>query len=291
MRIQKQQAWPAATVKWVSTKLPSSGSFTESGVSASSFTVSDQIPGWKRVLDFLLIFATLPFVLLVSAVLAAYIKLVSPGPVFFRQSRVGYRCRPFGLLKFRTMHQGSDTGVHKNHLEQLIGGNNPMKKMDQNDSRLIPLGRWIRAAGLDELPQLFNVVLGDMSLVGPRPCTDYEFERYEVWQKERFNAVPGLTGLWQVSGKNNTTFNEMMHLDIAYARQQSIWLDLYIIFKTFPALYQQVSESKSRRAAAGNLSSAGTTETLTNSTTTTRNTGGYEKRTESGSRRMRVLGT
>jgi exopolysaccharide production protein ExoY len=291
MRIQKQQAWPVATVKWVSNRLTSSGCVTESRSPVKSITSPDRIPGWKRALDFLLIFTLLPFVLFVSAVLAVYIKLVSPGPVFFRQQRVGFRCRRFDLLKFRTMHVGSDAGVHKDHLDQLIGGNAPMKKMDQHDARLIPLAKWIRAVGLDELPQLFNVIMGDMSLVGPRPCTTYEFEKYEAWQKERFDAVPGLTGLWQVSGKNNTTFNEMMRLDISYARQQSIWLDLYIIIKTAPALYQQVSESSAKRAATESLSSATNTETLTNSTTTTRITGGYEKRTQSGGRRMRVLGT
>ncbi len=246
---------------------------------------------WKRVLDLAIIGTTLPFVLLVSAVVALYVKSVSRGPVFFKQERVGFRGRRFRVLKFRTMHTGVDAGVHQNHLEQLIGEDKPMTKLDQNDSRLIPLAKWIRASGLDELPQLFNVVKGEMSVVGPRPCTEYEFARFQDWHKERLNALPGLTGLWQVSGKNSTTFNEMMQLDIAYARQQSIWLDLYIILKTFPVLCKQVNQSAPGTAAKPARQPTATTTTANTTTTTTSNTGGYEQPTERRSRRMRVLGS
>lgn len=118
-----------------------------------------------------------------------------------------------------------------------------MTKLDAADPRLISGGRFLRASGLDELPQIFNVLRGEMSLVGPRPCLPHEFERYTVWQQERVNAPPGLTGFWQVNGKNKTTFSEMIAMDIFYARHMSIWLDLKIILKTIPALIEQMDES------------------------------------------------
>jgi len=124
-----------------------------------------------------------------------------------------------------------------------MGSNVPMKKLDSvRDPRLIPCGLLLRSLGLDELPQLFNVLRGDMSLVGPRPCVPYEYENYAPHHRERFNAAPGLTGLWQVSGKNRTTFEEMINLDISYAKKQSLWLDLKIIFKTFPAIVSQTKD-------------------------------------------------
>jgi lipopolysaccharide/colanic/teichoic acid biosynthesis glycosyltransferase len=123
-----------------------------------------------------------------------------------------------------------------------------MKKLDaSNDPRLIPFGAALRASGLDELPQLINVLRGEMSIVGPRPCIPYEYENYEPWQRKRFDAVPGLTGLWQVSGKNSTTFNQMIHLDIEYSERSSLALDLKIILKTLPAILEQCSEMRSRR--------------------------------------------
>ena len=113
----------------------------------------------------------------------------------------------------------------------------------RGDSRLIPGGWLIRASGLDELPQIINVLRGEMSLIGPRPCVPYEYEKYLPWQRERFNAVPGLSGLWQVSGKNRTTFEEMIRLDILYSRTVSFWLDLKIVFLTIPALLVQISDT------------------------------------------------
>jgi lipopolysaccharide/colanic/teichoic acid biosynthesis glycosyltransferase len=119
----------------------------------------------------------------------------------------------------------------------------------RGDSRIIPLGKVIRAAGLDELPQLLNVLNCEMSLVGPRPCLPYEAEQYLPWQRERFNAAPGLTGLWQVNGKNRTTFTRMMELDIEYTRKKSLWLDLKIIVLTVPALLVQLKDLRSRKKA------------------------------------------
>jgi len=190
----------------------------------------------------LLVFA-LPAALPVSALLAVWIWLVSPGTVLFRQERLGLRCRRFSMFKFRSMRLGTRPVVHEDYFAGLMGSDRPMHKLDRKDGRLIPLGRLLRASGLDELPQLINVLRGEMSFVGPRPCTVPEFEHYEPWQCERFNALPGLTGLWQVSGKNQTTFREMIELDIAYARHQSLWLDVKILVRTFPVLWQQAAES------------------------------------------------
>jgi lipopolysaccharide/colanic/teichoic acid biosynthesis glycosyltransferase len=141
------------------------------------------------------------------------------------------------------MHNGSDTDIHRGHLEELLSSNKPMVKMDlRGDRRIIPFGILLRSSGLDELPQLINVFRGEMSLVGPRPCMPYEKKQYLRWQKERFNSLPGMTGLWQVSGKNNTTFLEMIQLDIEYGRRKTLWLDLAIIAKTIPALLVQMWE-------------------------------------------------
>jgi lipopolysaccharide/colanic/teichoic acid biosynthesis glycosyltransferase len=115
------------------------------------------------------------------------------------------------------------------------------------DPRLILCGRLLRASGLDELPQVFNVLRGDMSLVGPRPCLPHEFELYEPWQQERVNSLPGLTGYWQVNGKNKTTFSEMIAMDIFYTRNVTPWLDVGIILKTIPALIEQTRESRPAR--------------------------------------------
>jgi lipopolysaccharide/colanic/teichoic acid biosynthesis glycosyltransferase len=120
-----------------------------------------------------------------------------------------------------------------------------MTKLDANgDPRLAPFGRILRASGLDELPQIFNVLAGDMSLVGPRPCLPNEFANYEPWQRNRVNALPGLTGLWQVSGKNKTTFNEMIRMDLAYANNMSLFLDVKIMLKTAGAIAREVIESR-----------------------------------------------
>jgi lipopolysaccharide/colanic/teichoic acid biosynthesis glycosyltransferase len=120
----------------------------------------------------------------------------------------------------------------------------------KGDPRLIPLGSLLRSSGLDELPQLFNVLRGDMSIVGPRPCTPSEYENYEPWQMERFKTLPGLTGWWQVNGKNKTTFNQMISMDISYVDQRSFAMDLRIIFKTIPVLLGQIKEIASKKPKA-----------------------------------------
>jgi len=190
-------------------------------------------------------------------VAAILITVLSDGPVVFRQKRIGHRGKPFLCLKFRTMVVTSDPDVHRRHLEQVLGSSQPMTKMDmKGDDRLIPLGWLLRATGLDELPQVINVLRGEMSLVGPRPCLPFEYERYQPWQKERFNALPGLTGLWQVSGKNHTTFDEMIRLDIQYSRTLSLWSDVGIMMRTLPVLVVQTQET-SQMAKGDNLPPVG----------------------------------
>ncbi len=206
------------------------------------------IPGWKRALDISLILLAFPMLLPLALIVAGLIRVVSSGPVLFKQERVGYRGNRFMCFKFRTMVVNADAALHRGHLNHLMSSNVPMVKMDaQGDPRIIPLGPLLRSSGLDELPQLINVLRGEMSLVGPRPCLPFEYDRYLPWQKERFNTAPGLTGLWQVSGKNRTTFVEMVRLDIAYAGNQTIWLDLKIILKTIPALIGQMRDIRKKQ--------------------------------------------
>jgi len=212
-------------------------------------TDSTAVPDWKRTLDITCILLALPGVLLVMGSIAAVIKTVSPGAVFFRQERVGHRRTRFTCWKFRTMREGADTGAHERHLTELLQSDAPLTKMDAaGDPRLIRFGAMLRATGLDELPQLINVLRGEMSLVGPRPCTPHEEQGYRPWQYARFDTLPGLTGLWQVNGKNKTTFAEMVALDILYSRTKSVWLDLKIMARTLSVLTAQVQEASKRRA-------------------------------------------
>ncbi|HPU56800.1 MAG TPA: sugar transferase [Verrucomicrobiota bacterium] len=201
------------------------------------------MPLWKRSLDLLLILLASPVLLPLMLVIALLIKTVSPGPALFRQERVGYRGRRFTCFKFRTMAVNADTNVHQGHLRKLMESNIPMKKLDTRDSRLIPCGLILRSLGLDELPQIFNVLRGEMSLVGPRPCIPYEYAGYSEYHRQRFEAVPGLTGLWQVNGKNSTTFEQMIDMDIFYAQNKTLLLDLQIILKTIPAVISQTKQT------------------------------------------------
>ena len=206
------------------------------------------LPTWKRAMDiagslFGLAVAS-PFLLVHTVIL----KAVSPGPVFFRQQRIGYMGRPFTMWKLRTMDVSVDASVHQEHVSQLINGANrrdsdrPMVKLD-NHPHMIPGIIVLRKMCLDELPQLINVLRGEMSLVGPRPPLVYEVEEFLKWQHRRFDAVPGMTGLWQVSGKNRLSFSKMIRLDIQYSRRKSLLLDLIILLKTPLAIVSQLRDS------------------------------------------------
>jgi len=219
-------------------------------VSADFLSADGSIPFWKRVLDAVVIVLALPVIVPAMALIALYIKLVSRGPVFFRQERIGYYGQTFTILKFRTMHVNAPTNGHEKHLKDLMRSAEPMTKLDiKGDTRVIRGGGVLRATGLDELPQLINVLRGDMSIVGPRPCTPYEYEQYSPWHSRRLEALPGLTGLWQVSGKNKLNFEQMCELDIHYAKNSSIWVDLHIMLRTFPVLVSQANDIVGRRWA------------------------------------------
>jgi lipopolysaccharide/colanic/teichoic acid biosynthesis glycosyltransferase len=204
----------------------------------------DAIPAWKRRLDIACILLALPVILPLVLFISLAIKLLSRGPVLFRQERIGYLGRRFICFKFRSMRVNASADPHADYYKRLIHEQVPMTKMDKlGDRRLFPLGAVLRATGLDELPQLYNVLRGEMSLVGPRPCMPYEYENYLPWHKNRFCTLPGLTGLWQVSGKNRTTFDEMIQLDIAYGADRSLKLDLAIMLKTFAVVALQTKEA------------------------------------------------
>lgn len=204
-------------------------------------------PAWKRTLDIVGAGVGVAALTPVFLLVAAFIRLVSPGPVIYKQERVGIGRRPFVFFKFRTMHPNNDEVEHVRHTRSLISGGQAMNKLDDSDPRIIFGGRVLRRACIDELPQLFNVLRGDMSLVGPRPCLPYEADEYLRWHTGRFSALPGLTGLWQVSGKNKLSFQQMIRLDIEYENREALSLDLYIILKTVPVIAGMVLESVLRR--------------------------------------------
>ena len=202
------------------------------------------LPAWKRLMDVMGAVFGLLLLSPVMLLLAIFIKMVSPGPVLFKQERIGFLGKKFGCYKFRTMHLNASCAVHNSHLNSLINSDGPMRKLDKVDSRIIPFGRIIRMTGLDELSQLFNVLRGDMSLIGPRPCIPYEADEFKLWQRKRFDVVPGITGLWQVNGKNRTSFTDMMRYDISYAYKRNFYLDTAILLKTIPAIIKQVTDNK-----------------------------------------------
>jgi lipopolysaccharide/colanic/teichoic acid biosynthesis glycosyltransferase len=196
----------------------------------------------KRFLDIL--GSVLGIVLLspVFATIALLIKLNSRGPVFFKQMRVGQYGSLFSFLKFRSMSSWCDGRIHEDYVKRYISGGEGTKQTTANgeeaykltqDPRVTRIGRFLRKTSLDELPQLFNVLKGDMSLVGPRPPIPYELEAYDIWHMRRLlEARPGITGLWQVTGRSRTTFDEMVRLDLRYAKTWSLWLDFKILLRT-----------------------------------------------------------
>lgn len=216
-------------------------------ISKDQKAVCLRAPRWKRGLDLTVIAVAVPVIAPLVVIIAVLIKALSKGPLLFRQKRIGLGGQPFECFKFRTMRTGASTSVHEKHLAELIQSNRPMAKLDSHDPRLIPLARHLRATGLDELPQLLNVIRGEMSLVGPRPCTPLEYDAYSPAQRRRTGVLPGLTGLWQVSGKNHTTFTEMIELDLRYVRTHCLWLDLGIVLRTPVAILLQVLETVADR--------------------------------------------
>lgn len=187
----------------------------------------------KRAIDICGSLVLLTLVSPVMAVTAVLIKVDSPGPVIFRQKRIGRCGRPFVTYKFRTMREGAEE--EQEELNELNEADGPLFKI-KNDPRHTRLGRWLRRMSIDELPQLFNVVRGEMSLVGPRPPMMCEVSHYQDWHKQRLEVSPGVTGLWQVSGRSELAFDEMCMLDIYYIENWSPWLDVWILLRTVPTV-------------------------------------------------------
>jgi lipopolysaccharide/colanic/teichoic acid biosynthesis glycosyltransferase len=188
-----------------------------------------------RALDLV---ATIVLLVLLAPLLLAValvIKFDSPGPVLFRQQRVGRDRKQFLVAKFRTMRHGADHDVHRDYMLALIESGTPAPKL-AGDARVTRFGGFLRRTSLDELPQLWNVLRGDMSLVGPRPPIPYEVERYPLHWFERFAVRPGVTGLWQVSGRSEVSLEQMIELDVEYVRRRSVLLNLWILLRTAPAV-------------------------------------------------------
>lgn len=195
----------------------------------------------KRALDVLGSGALLAACSPVFLVVAALVRFTSPGPVFYRQERVGRHGRPFRMLKFRTMHVNAGHELHRDYVTQFIQGRAEAESISDAgpvfklvaDPRITRVGAFLRRSSLDEIPQFLNVLRGEMSLVGPRPPLPYEVKCYRAWHWRRLlEAKPGITGLWQVKGRSRTTFDEMVRMDIRYAKTQSIWADLKILLAT-----------------------------------------------------------
>jgi undecaprenyl-phosphate galactose phosphotransferase len=202
-------------------------------------------PEWgeKRILDIIL--STIILVILSPLFLALVvcIKLSSKGPVIYKQERIGKNGKPFVFYKFRSMHIHNCDSRHKEYVQDFIKNN--CKDQSDNikvykitdDPRIFKFGKFIRKTSIDEFPQLFNVIKGDMALVGPRPCLSYEWDCYEYWHKKRLNILPGCTGLWQALGRSSVTFEEMVILDLYYISNMTLWLDLKIVFQTLPVIF------------------------------------------------------
>jgi len=221
----------------------------------SSFILDQSIIGlrddWqfvmKRLIDIVGALVGIIIFFPIMLIISAAVKLTSKGPVIFQQERMGYQGKKFIFLKFRSMSTNNDESLHREYVEKLIQGNHDeinMGSEDQpyykikNDPRVTPLGGILRKSSMDELPQFFNVLMGQMSLVGPRPPIPYELENYKPWHMKRILDVkPGITGLWQVKGRSLSTFDEMVRLDLQYAKNWDLWLDFKILFSTFKVVF------------------------------------------------------
>ncbi|MBU8870308.1 MAG: exopolysaccharide biosynthesis polyprenyl glycosylphosphotransferase [Gemmatimonadales bacterium] len=199
----------------------------------------------KRALDVVMASVMLLVACPMMLVIALLVKRSSPGPVLFIQDRLGRDGKPFRFYKFRSMQNDSNDAIHRQFAAMFINGDESgCKKSNAGDTvfkmktdpRVTGIGAWLRKTSMDELPQLFNILRGDMSLVGPRPPIDYEIENYQPWHMERLKAVPGLTGLWQVSGRSSVSFEEMVRLDVNYINNWSLWWDFAIILRTVPVV-------------------------------------------------------
>jgi exopolysaccharide biosynthesis polyprenyl glycosylphosphotransferase len=199
----------------------------------------------KRGLDIVLSGIGLLVSLPLGLMVALLIKRSSPGPVFYVQERLGKDGRPFLFYKFRSMRHDSDDAIHRQFAAMFINGDSEGCRTKnggkasyklEDDPRITAIGRWLRRTSLDELPQLWNILRGEMSMVGPRPPIAYEIENYQPWHLERLKVTPGLTGMWQVMGRSSVSFDEMVHLDLYYINHWSLTLDAQILLRTVPVV-------------------------------------------------------
>ena len=196
-------------------------------------------PIMKRLIDFAISSIMMIFAAPIMLIVALAIRLDSPGPIIFRQTRIGKDHRPFTFYKFRSMYHKSDCAVHQQFIKGLINGEAPKGACTYKlaaDKRITRVGKFIRKTSLDELPQLFNIIKGDMSMVGPRPPIPYEVAEYKDWHHRRLTVTPGLTGYWQVRGRSSVAFDDMVKMDITYVEQRSLLLDMVLFFQTIPAV-------------------------------------------------------
>lgn len=195
----------------------------------------------RRAVDLGVVVVALVVLAIPMLLIAMAVKWGSPGPAFYRHQRIGRGGRPFTMYKFRTMRVGTSDAQHRELIARELRGENTSVngswKIDR-DPRVTKIGSFLRRTSMDELPQLLNVLRGQMSLVGPRPCLDWEAEMFPARFAERFDVPPGLTGLWQVSGRSTMGTLEMLELDLAYVRSWSFWSDLGILLRTVPALFR-----------------------------------------------------
>jgi lipopolysaccharide/colanic/teichoic acid biosynthesis glycosyltransferase len=207
-------------------------------VSSTEWEQSTYFALAKPIIDYLLATILLILTSPLFLIFSMGIKIHSPGPVFYYQQRIGKDGRPFRMVKFRSMRVNADTNLHRDYVQSLIKKN--LGPVDlgkatlklEADPRMTGLGSILRSFGLDELPQLINVLKGEMSIVGPRPSLDYELEVYEEWHKKRLSVLPGITGVWQVTAHNTVPFNEMVQIDLNYIREANLWLDLKVMLLT-----------------------------------------------------------
>ena len=196
-------------------------------------------PMVKRLLDIVVALAMLLVAAPLMIIAAIAITLDGPGPIIFRQTRIGKNHRPFTFYKFRSMYYKADASVHQQFVKGLINGEAPSGSTTYKlagDKRITRVGALLRKTSIDELPQLFNVIKGDMSMVGPRPPIPYEVAEYKDWHHRRLSVAPGITGLWQVQGRSLVAFDDMVKMDIAYAERRSIKLDVTLLAQTVPAV-------------------------------------------------------
>jgi lipopolysaccharide/colanic/teichoic acid biosynthesis glycosyltransferase len=214
--------------------------------SAQSMQTIQLRPGYvrmKRIIDIVFTLLIIPLLLVVGVIMAILIRLDSPGPTFFRQKRIGQNGKEFEMLKFRSMYVNADSRTHQESIEKYMRGEklhadatNKLSYKKVNDPRITKIGRVIRKLSIDELPQFWNVLTGDMALVGPRPPLQYEVELYNSSDWLRLSGKPGLTGPWQVYGRSRVTFAEMVEMDINYLQKSSLWYDLKLIVLTLPVM-------------------------------------------------------